>query len=176
MKLFQSEKFVNRPENIYFEKGYLEEYLLGSEKHLVQCQGVEEVCEFKKELDLWILQGLHDAGVLLVLGTDSGTGGMGIIPGYSVHDELRILVENGFSPYEALATSTVNAAEVAERMGVQSKFGTIEAGKRADLVLVADNPLEDIRVLRSPLGLMTAGRWYPADELEKLSELSSPVP
>ncbi|OQY17783.1 MAG: hypothetical protein B6I34_11680 [Anaerolineaceae bacterium 4572_32.1] len=117
-----------------------------------------------------MLGSLHDAGVLLLLGTDSGTGGMGIVPGYSIHDELRILVENGFSPYEAIAAGTVNAAIVVERMGGDGDFGAIQVGKRADLILVRDNPLEDVSTIKEPLGVMAAGKWYSQETLAELIE------
>ena len=92
------------------------------------------------------------------MGTDAGTGGIGILPGYLVHDELRILVENGFSPYEAVKTGTVNAGIVVKRMSGEGNFGTIEVGKRADLILVRENPLENITAIKEPLGVMAAGR------------------
>jgi hypothetical protein len=171
MKLFAPEAFLTRPENRYFEEGYVEVFQSGEEKHQVQCRGIETLCAFKYDIDRWVLQGLHKAGVLLLLGTDSGTGGMGIMPGYSIHDELRILVENGFSPYEALASGTVNAALVVERMTGKGDFGVIETGKRADLILVADNPLEDLDTIKMPLGVMAAGRWYSKETLAKLIEV-----
>jgi len=89
-KLFQPETFLERPENIYLEKFYLEDFQNGEEKHLNQCRGVEDLCALKYDIDRWILRNLHNSGILLLLGTDSGTGGMGIIPGYSIHDELEI--------------------------------------------------------------------------------------
>ena len=52
---------------------------------------------------------LHRAGVPLILGTDAGTGLLGLVPGFALHDELRILTENGLTPYEAIAAGTVNA-------------------------------------------------------------------
>jgi len=174
LKLFQREAFLERPENIYFEKGYLESFTQGKEKHQAQCHGEEDLCAFKYDIDRWILKGLHGGGVLFLLGTDSGTGGMGIIPGYSIHDELRILVENGFSPYEALSAGTVNAAIVVERMTGKGDFGTVEVGKRADLILVKENPLEDIANIREPIGVMAAGRWYSGEELSELIDLSKP--
>ena len=173
-KLFHREAFLERPENKYFEKGYLESYNQGKEKHQVQCQGMQELCAFKYDIDRWILKGLHGGGVLFLLGTDSGTGGMGIIPGYSIHDELRILVENGFSPYEALSAGTVNAAIVVERMTGEGEFGIIEVGKRADLILVRENPLKDVAVIKEPLGVMAAGRWYSGELLSELIKLSNP--
>jgi len=169
-KNFQRGIFLEKSENRYFKKGYLEGYLAGDEKHLNQCRGVEAFCAAKEEIDSWILRGLHEAGVLLVLGTDAGTGGMGIVPGFSVHEELGILVENGFSPYQALRTTTVNAAKAAERMTGEGDFGTIEAGNKADLLLVEENPLENLDALRDPVGVMAAGRWYTKESLHRLLE------
>ncbi len=168
LKLFDPEAFLSRLENVYFEEGYLDSYELGNEKHLVQCKDVEEFCALKYDIDRWILNGLHEGEVLLLLGTDSGTGGMGIVPGFSVHDELDILIENGFTPYEALLTGTVNAGIVIDNMGGEGNIGTIQVGNQADLILVAGNPLEDVSTLRSPLGVMSDGRWYPAEFLSKL--------
>ena len=171
-KLFQPAVFLARPENSYFEKDYLENFLKGEEKHLIQCRGVEELCAVKVKIDRWILRNLQAAGVTLLLGTDSGTGGMGIIPGYSIHDELEILVENGFSPYDALKTGTVQAGIVIERMTGEGDFGTIEVGKRADLILVKRNPLEDVGNIRDPLGVMAAGRWYSDEALAELIQVA----
>lgn len=167
MKNFEPQTFLSRPENIYFEKGYLDDYLQGDEKHLNQCRGVETVCAAKAVIDLWILQELHEAGVILVLGSDAGTGGMGIVPGFSVHDELETLLGVGLTPYQALETATVNAALVAERMIGEGDFGAIVEGNRADLLLVDENPLEDISTLREALGVMANGRWYPRSVLEE---------
>lgn len=169
-KLFKPEAFLARPENRYLERGYLESLRCGKEKHQVQFRGMEDLAVLKYGIDRWVLGGLHEAGVLLLLGTDSGTGGMGLVPGHSLHDELRLLVENGFSPYEALVTGTVNAAAVIERMTGEGNFGTIEMGKRADLILVRENPLEDITTIQEPLGVMAAGRWYSQETLAGLIE------
>ena len=167
-KLFRPADFLERPENVYQERGYVESLARGEEKHLVQFKEIENLAEVKYGIDRWLLGGLHEVGVLLLLGTDSGTGGMGIVPGYSIHDELRILVENGFSPYEAIATGTRNAAVVVERMAGAGDFGTIEEGKRADLILVRENPLQDVAALHEPLGVMAAGRWYPRETLAEM--------
>ncbi len=169
-KLFGSEAFLGRRENRYLPSAYLERFQGGEEKHQVQFRGIEDLATFKYTVDRWLLAGLREAGILLLLGTDSGTGGMGIVPGYSIHDELRILVENGFSPYEAIATGTVNAAAVVEKMTGDGNFGTLEEGKRADLILVRDNPLVDITNIQEPLGVMAAGRWYSQETLSDLIE------
>jgi len=102
---------------------------------------------------------LRDAGVTLLLGTDANA--VGAIPGFSVHDELALLVEAGLTRLEALQAATVNAARV---LGVESRAGTIEVGKDADLVLVAANPLDDLSVLRDPVGVMRNGQWLSAED------------
>jgi hypothetical protein len=169
-KLFDLEAFNSRRENQYLPSAYLESLGRGEEKHQVQFRGVEDLAAFKYVIDRWLLVELHRGGVLLLLGTDAGTGGMGIVPGYSVHDELRILVENGLTPYEAIATGTVNAGIAVERMTGDGDFGTIEEGKPADLILVSHNPLEDVTTIREPLGVMAAGRWYAQQTLTKMIE------
>ncbi len=103
-----------------------------------------------------------------MLGTDAGTGWMGLVPGFSIHEELRVLTENGFTPYEAIKTGTVNAAKVVEKMNGEGDFGTIEIDKRADLVLVKNNPLEDVANVKEILGVMAAGRWYFRTSLEQM--------
>jgi imidazolonepropionase-like amidohydrolase len=86
---------------------------------------------------------------------------------------LAILIENGFSPYEALVTGTVNASEVVGRMTGEGNFGTLEICKRADLILLSENPLETIAMIRQPLGVMVSGRWYSR---EMFGQLISPTP
>jgi imidazolonepropionase-like amidohydrolase len=175
LKLFQTQTFLDRPENRYSPVGYLDLIRRGEEKHQLQFKGIEDLASFKYDIDRWILARLHQAGIPLLLGTDSGTGGMGSVPGFSVHDELRILTENGLSPYEAIATGTINAANAIERMTGKGDFGTIEVGQRADLILVQGNPLEDVSNIRNPLGVMAAGRWYSRETLAQMIEAPNPT-
>lgn len=86
----------------------------------------------------------HEAGVPVTLGTD--TGNPFVFPGHSVHFELELLVEAGLTPMDALIAATRGAAEL---LGRDDEFGTVEAGKRADLLVLAANPLADIRNTRS---------------------------
>jgi imidazolonepropionase-like amidohydrolase len=169
MKLFQPEVFLARLENKFLDPKYLAILRRGEEWDQIQCWAMKGLCAIEYDFDRWILRGLHEAGVQLLLGTDA-IGGIGIVPGFSIHDELRILVENGLTPYEALLTGTVNAANVVERMTGEGNFGTIENGKRADLILVRGNPLEDITTIREPLGVMASGKWFSGEELSQLLE------
>jgi len=98
---------------------------------------------------------LHKAGVSLLAGTDSSV--PLVVPGFALLDELIYLAKLGLSPYEALKTSTYNPALY---LGELDEFGTIEKGKRADLVLLEENPLDDITNTRKIAGTMVRGRWY----------------
>ena len=86
-----------------------------------------------------------------------------MVPGFSLHDELENLVAAGLSPFEALRAGTSGAAEFLKQT---AEFGTIAAGRRADLILTDGNPLADVRALRQRAGVMLRGRWMPASELQ----------
>jgi hypothetical protein len=111
---------------------------------------------------------LHRAGVPLLAGTDA-YGFILVPPGRSMTAELEILVEAGLSPWDALHSATVEPARFLRR---EAEFGRIAPGLRADLVLLQDNPLEDIRALREPVGVVLRGHWLSRAALERsLAEL-----
>jgi len=110
-----------------------------------------------------LLKALSDAGVPLMAGTDATE--IGPIAGFGLPDELSEFVQDGMSPYQALRTATVNPARYLRQY---SQSGTIEIGKRADLVLVAGNPLQDISNVRRIEGTMTQGRWLSSTELHEM--------
>jgi imidazolonepropionase-like amidohydrolase len=167
-KLFEPESFLARPENRYLPADYVEAFRRGEGKHQRQFKRHEPLALFKAEIEKTLLRELHRAGVPLLLGTDAGTGTLGLVPGFSTHDELRILTESGLTPYDAIATGTVNAATVVREMTGKGDFGTIEEGQRADLILVPENPLEDVSNIRDMLGVMASGRWYAKDTLASM--------
>ncbi len=174
-KLFAPGTFLSRPEISYMPQDYLTEFSQGVEKHQMQFQGIEDLATYKYDLDKFLLNELHQAGIPLLLSSDAGTATMGIVPGFTIHDELRILIENGFTPYEAIAAGTVNASKVVEAMIGENAFGTIEVGKRADLILVNGNPLENVANVKNIQGVMAAGRWYSNQTLENMIEVSDPT-
>ena len=90
------------------------------------------------------------------------------MPGFSEHRELELLVEAGLTPFEALSTGTRNAAMIANRMKADSNWGVLSVGKRADLILLSKNPLNDISNTQHILGVMTRGRWFTKADLDEL--------
>jgi len=167
-KLFNPGTFLTRPEIIYMPSDYLTRFNQGVEKHQIQFQGIEDLATYKYDLDKFLLNELHQAGIPLLLSTDAGTATMGLVPGFSIHDELNILIGNGFTPYEAIAAGTVNASKVVKAMVGEDDFGTIEVGKRADFILVNENPLQNVTTIKDPIGIMAAGRWYSKQTLEDM--------
>lgn len=107
---------------------------------------------------------LHRAGVPLLAGTDIGA--PLLVPGFSLHDELALLVrDGGLSPAQALHAATLGPAR---SMGLARSFGTVEAGKVADLVLLDADPLADIRNTRRIRGVVANGRWMDRAALDAL--------
>jgi hypothetical protein len=98
---------------------------------------------------------LRKAGVKLLAGTDAPQAF--IYPGFSLHDELALLVRSGLTPAEALRTATYNPAEF---LGALDSLGTVSKGKIADLVLLDANPLTDIRNTRRIAVVIANGRVF----------------
>jgi hypothetical protein len=116
--------------------------------------------EFQRQL----VKALHDGGVPILAGTDASWLG---VPGFCLIEEIEIFQELGFTPYAALRTATADPPRL---LGREKEFGTITAGKRADLILTRENPLEDVGRLRNPEGVMAAGRWISREERKRLLE------
>ena len=99
---------------------------------------------------------LHKSGVRVMAGTDQ------TVPGHSLHRELELYVQAGFTPMEAIQAATLVPAQA---MGLEREVGTVEAGKRADLILLDRNPLDDIHNIRTVRYVVADGVLYPTDKL-----------
>jgi imidazolonepropionase-like amidohydrolase len=106
---------------------------------------------------------IADSGGKILAGSDSPDWFM--VYGWTMHRELQSLVAAGLTPYQALSAATRNPAEY---FGGAREWGTIEIGKRADLVLLDANPLEDIRNTTRIEGVAIGGRWLPRAELDRM--------
>jgi enamidase len=106
------------------------------------------------------------AGGLLVAGTDP-TGGGGVVPGFSNHRQLELLVEAGFTPLEAIAIGTRNGARY---LGQEARIGTLAAGKQADLVVVDGDPATRIGDLRKVVTVFRRGVGFdPASLIQSVA-------
>ncbi len=103
----------------------------------------------------------HQAGVVLATGTDAG-GPVGFnFQGYNLPWEVKLFVQAGLTPMEALVAATRNGAKV---IGVEDQLGTVEAGKLADLLILTANPLDDIQNIRKIETIIYKGKAYPREQ------------
>lgn len=140
-----------------------------------ESRGAKASDRFVPELHLiqQLTVALSKASVPLLAGTD--TPALCEVPGFSLDNDLEQLVVAGLTPYQALTAATRTPGEFIHKFVPGSPtFGTIAVGNRADLVLLAANPLDDITNVRNPLGVMAVGRWFEARDLKAMIE--KPVP
>lgn len=113
------------------------------------------------EFHLTIIEKLHNAGVNIVCGTDSG---IGVTPaGISIHKELAFYKDAKLSNFEVLQTATVNPSKTHK---IMRNMGTIEVGKIANLIILDNNPLQDLKALKKPSAVFINGRMLNKDLLE----------
>lgn len=115
------------------------------------------------DFHILIIKAFKEFGVPMVSGTDAGISG--IIWGFSLHDELKLLVEAGLTNEEALASATRLGAEWLE---IDDKIGTIETGKFADLILLNENPLEDISNTQKISDVFVNGKWINRSKIDSM--------
>ncbi len=110
-----------------------------------------------------MLRALREARAPLLLGTDAPN--PYVMYGFAIHEEFGFYKEAGFSNTEILRIATLDAARFLNKAG---EFGVVREGARADLLLLAGDPEADLAVLRTPQGVMAAGRWFDRARLDAL--------
>jgi imidazolonepropionase-like amidohydrolase len=149
-----------------FRRRYLSGYLIADWKEQLEEKKQPSPFELAKLKEVLIkdLQEMRKAGVRLMPGTDVAV--LLIYPGYSLHDELQLLVKYvGLTPMEAIISATRYPAEF---FGMQNRLGTIEKGKIADLVLLDANPLDDISNTKRISAVVLNGRYLSKESREKM--------
>lgn len=161
------ESLALRPEFRYMPRQFLERSI--QQRRNLHQQTTPEARRRFIEVRRKLVKALHDQGAGLLLGSDAPQ--WWNVPGYSALRELEAMVAAGLTPYQALETATRN---VAEFFGVADRQGTVEPGKRADLLLLDANPLENIANVHRRAGVMIRGRWFSGEEIERrLSEIAT---
>jgi imidazolonepropionase-like amidohydrolase len=117
----------------------------------------------RMEMNFKLISGMRRSGVRFMAGTDLGN--EYVYPGFSLHDELVLLVQAGLTPMEAIQSATRNPATF---IGKLDSLGTIEKGKFADLVLLEANPLEDISNTQRINAVVVNGRYLPKEALQRM--------
>jgi imidazolonepropionase-like amidohydrolase len=148
------------PEMRYMPADTLDDWVASKESTIGDAGYSPTLANRAIDLRRKLIKALHDAGAGLLLGSDAPQ--VFNVPGFSIHHELQYLVDAGLTPYEALRTGTVNPARF---FGSEERWGTVEVGRDADLVLLEGNPLEDISATREVRGVMVRGRWVSHDDI-----------
>jgi hypothetical protein len=156
--------FLNRPVMRYVPRGIASDWMPGKNRYERNTKEEIPALEGIYGLQAYLVKGMRDAGVRLLAGTDSPVSAA-VVPGFSLHEELANLVAAGLTPYEALRTATSNPADF---LGALNEFGTVSVGRRADVILIDRNPLQDIKALSEISGVMIRGRWMPRKDLQKM--------
>ena len=122
----------------------------------------------RKELDQFFVKlakSLNQSDVSLLAGSDSGAFNSYTYPGISLHQEMEAMVAAGISPLEALQTSAYNGSRFLKK---DSDYGTVTKGKKADLVLLNSNPLENIQNTQDIFMVIKEGEIYTKPTLDSL--------
>ena len=136
----------------------------GRRAALPQPDAGQPVIELRRRL----IKELHDAGVPVLLGTDSPQ--VFSVPGFSIHREMQVMVDSGLTPFQVLHSGT---RAVADFLGAED-FGQVAEGQRADLVLLNANPLDDIGHFADSAGVMVNGQWLSRADIDaRLAEIES---
>jgi imidazolonepropionase-like amidohydrolase len=154
----------NRPDMEYMPVATVSRWVDAKESQLAERGFSPEVAAQAIEVRRALILTLHRAGAGILLGSDAPQ--IFNVPGFSLHNELELLVASGLTPFEALQAGTINVARF-----LNLDTGAVEVGRQADLVLLDANPLDDIGNSRRIHGVMVRGSWYSGGKLERRLQL-----
>lgn len=153
--------FLSQPEIAYLSPSDRLAWLRG--EYVKKSARLEAKLAFLRSM----VKAMADAGVELVAGTDAPAV-PGLLPGFSLHDDLAELEHSGLTRFQVLSTATRAPGNFIARTKGGQSFGQVATGYRADLILTADNPLSTLSTIRTPLGVMANGQWRDAKGLKEL--------
>lgn len=162
------EEMIQRPEMRYMPQDVLDGWVNAKhdfrERDDFQPDATQRLVEIRQKLT----RDLYDSGAPIALGSDAPQ--FFNVPGFSIHHEMEMMVAAGLTPYEVLLTGTRNPAVYFD---MDDEFGTVEENRRADLILLEANPLEDISNVQERAGVMLRGEWWPETGIqERLDEIA----
>ena len=165
--LIQNKSFVerNKNEEAYFNKPEMDYLYPKTRSYYKENNQRANYPEQELELLKYILISLNKNNINIVLGTDSQ--GMSDVHGFTVHDELKLLVDFGLTNFEALETVTINAAKLLDG---EANWGSIEEGKIANLVILDKNPLVDIKHTGNIHAVLINGKILNKEKLKNKLE------
>jgi imidazolonepropionase-like amidohydrolase len=149
-------KSGNYPQSEYISPMFLDSWKL-------QWTSQENLPDFIWQNWAQMVKGLNDAGVPLMVGTDLSV--PGILPGFSVHEEMAVWQEAGIPPADILRSATLVPVQFMDR---QDRLGSIEEDKTASMILVRGNPLEDVQNAQNIEGVLLRGEYFNRQALDQM--------
>jgi hypothetical protein len=153
--------FLARPEIVYLSPNDRQSW--ARNPYIGKTAKLEAKLAFLKRM----VKAMAESNVELVAGTDA-PGVSGMLPGFSLHDDLAELEGAGLTRFQVLSIATRAPGLFIARTKGGEPFGEIALGYRADLILTTDNPLSSLATLRTPIGVMADGQWRDAAGLKNL--------
>ncbi|MCC6771190.1 MAG: amidohydrolase family protein [Gemmatimonadaceae bacterium] len=156
--------FTSDPDLIFWLRPSVEGWRRTALERLSANDSVTQASQARARRRLEQIRSIHARKIPFLAGTDAPAG-YDLVPGASLHRELQLFVRAGLTPLEALQTATLNPATF---FGRTANWGTVAAGKSADLVVLARNPLVDIANTRSVVAVVADGRFFSSRALDSL--------
>ncbi|MCH7743645.1 MAG: amidohydrolase family protein [Proteobacteria bacterium] len=147
------------PENVYWPKRQVERWYQALKQR--SANGSLEKKQRYSHMRSRMLRLLHKGGVRVLMGTDSPQ--IFSVPGFSIHREMAAMQEAGMSAYEVLVSGTRN---VADYLQGSHALGVVAPGQQADLILLHENPMQNLSRIKNKLGVMVRGNWITSEEIE----------
>lgn len=158
--------YSSDPGAVYVDKGLLTSWQQGAQRFSTSLSAAERAT-FRQyyEQQKVLTKLLKQAGVKMLTGSDVSRISIWLVPGLSLHQDFHELASAGLTPLEVLQMTTLHGAEFLHR---EATMGTVDEGKRADLVLLDANPLVDVTNLSKIAAVILKGRFFSYDMLEKM--------
>ncbi|MDI1243200.1 MAG: amidohydrolase family protein [bacterium] len=160
MQRYQDPTFRARPEFRYISGSELKEWEESPQLNR-EMTATEREKLFQELIE--VVSQMNRAGVPLLAGTDNNI--PFVVPGFDLHDELELFVAAGLSPLQALRTATLNPALY---LNATDKFGSVSAGKTADIVILAADPTSDIRNTRKINAVVSNGNFLDRKDIDAI--------
>ena len=158
--------YLNDPNNSFASRRTLKNWRKSAKKYATRPEAMRTAYRQFYARQLELVRIFDEEGVKMTAGSDvSGSGWE--IPGFALHQEFDQLATAGLTPLRILQMATINAAEF---LGRTATMGTLESGKEADIVLLGDNPLDNVAHLHDIAGVVRGGRYYSPESLTSTIE------
>jgi imidazolonepropionase-like amidohydrolase len=161
-RAFLDGSVVTEDSSLHYAPDYLRSEWAGTRRERLDTESFDELRR-RYAVERQLARTVHQARVPILAGSDAGE--LYSVAGFSIHEELALLVDAGLSPREALRATTRTPAEY---LAATDSLGTITEGKLADLVLLGGNPLEDIRHTARVRAVVRDGRLYDRADLDRI--------